>query len=805
MSLKINITNIEHIGWAKRLIITFYINQSCFDPSIGSWEYITDGCGYKNVCGSEWITMLPNTQHPLHSSIVKYPGEYRFVWDYGGVFGLSPLDFDSEHSYLIQIALVDNSCNYLDPCANTTYVTQYGQEPVGTIDTLGDISNTSNNCGPGYALRADTNGCLFCEIQSQSGNNTPTVDTDSLVFTAIPVSRPFDIPPSNQSSFGIPWVLIEDTDAYYNEGIPLAPNNEEGSDTPPALIVSPGPQAPGPQVDQISANRNIHGTRISPFPNSYDYYGGQQQASIDQYGPGANISGSLRGHTFGGGSPKINLNNTMNAKVPLIGAEFISDSNASINARRSADQLNLNPHDLFTNSASSPVNKDSASTKVTDAISSQGTNTFIRAANNDQSKVFIKTNNSRLNQITSNEISNLPSKNKRDANERRSTTVNSTADNQNSSLANLSSTSREIGRQQNADLNLVDFSKNDPGFLSNFNLDIYIPSSIRLGDGIFCDINLTPKHNISYNYAIRVLLKSEDTVYELASTTYKLRSGPIRIARKFRVKTKPGNSFIVVQVIDENGSVKFSKNSDVYILDASTNSIGLFNTPALVDAKTSIEQLISPMDTIDALIGSPNNYNEYILEPVDGDSPNISIAVLVTSSDPNTQHAVSIYNDKIIYTNTGKLNINGISPQGIYSGAIYIILPRASISTLRLRVSNTSDRTTNVNIGLGPDIRFKPITITGYSYDYTTSTYSLIVDSSMLYSTYLTLFSSGGENIVPSTQTGNISVVSSSLGYFSGSVSTQDHGWIGIAYSYPSSADLSKRVITYVRASELYQ
>src|SRR5688572_10187480 len=107
MSHKITILNIEHIDWAKRIIIYFNINQSVVSPSVGSWVVKQEGCGYKNVCNAEWIIMYPNTQHPLHSNTIKTAGNYQFVWDYGGEYGLNPPDFDAEHSYIVQLAYID--------------------------------------------------------------------------------------------------------------------------------------------------------------------------------------------------------------------------------------------------------------------------------------------------------------------------------------------------------------------------------------------------------------------------------------------------------------------------------------------------------------------------------------------------------------------------------------------------------------------------------------------------------------------------------------------------------------------------
>lgn len=166
---KIIIKKIEHIPWAKRIIIDFYVTVGPSDPAKGGWVYLLSSCGYRGVCDDEWIVMEPNWQHPLHSDTIIAPGDNKFVWDYLGVQGLNPQDFDSEHSYVVQIACVDSSCDWVDPCDQSQYKTPDssptpGVEPAGTVGTKGDANNTNNNCGPDYELLEDEFGCLYCAL-----------------------------------------------------------------------------------------------------------------------------------------------------------------------------------------------------------------------------------------------------------------------------------------------------------------------------------------------------------------------------------------------------------------------------------------------------------------------------------------------------------------------------------------------------------------------------------------------------------------------------------------------------------------
>lgn len=806
MSTKITITNIENIDWAKRLIITFYVHESCFDPSAGSWEYIDSACGYRNIIDSDWIQLSPNTQHPLHSSVIKYAGEYRYVWDYGGVYGLDPANFDSSHSYLIEISLVDTSCNYFDPCANSNYLTQYGQEPIGAIDTFGDVNNTYNNCGPNYELKADSNGCLFCQPLNLSGNNIPSHSDGVLVYTHTNISRPFDKPPFNQSSFGISWDLIEDQDALFGKIVPPVENNQEASDTPVGLVIGPGPGSPGPQIDNFYSTRTVFGNKQSPFPNSYDYYKGKVIPDRDEIGPGADISGSLVGHIFGGFSPSINPPTTLNAKVPLLATDYVSEYNASVNSRRSADQLNLNPHQISSqdNISVTSNNTYTPSTKIKNAIVVSDDSVLIRGKDVDNI-ITTKTTNYSFVSTVSDEIKNKPILNSKESSAGYSTSIGSEPSSLASSIVGSSSFNKSIKRSGDLNLSLVDFSKDSDDFESNYNLSIYVSDKLRLGDKIFMDINLTPKQQLSYNYVIEAYIKYGNRSYLLFNTLPKSRTGSIRIAKLFDFNISPGEATVIVVVKNQDESIVASRKYPIQILDASTNQNKIFSTPLSVDLKSSIEKLINPTHYIKAPIGAPNNYIEYVLNVVPGDSEFINLAVLVTSTDPNIEHAITIYDGSDVYINTGKLKIDGISPQENYSSALYVQVPRSDLgSTLRLRVSNIENKNTYVTIGIGPDLEFNPLVITTYSYNYSNNVYRVTVDSSMLYSTNITLFSSGGDNIVPSYIPTQASVTTSTTGSFQSNVRSSDKGWIGIAYTYPTTVPLAKRIITYIKGMELY-
>lgn len=176
MAHKVQILDIDHVIHAGRLIIKYQLCCNTVDQNSPGWFYISAGTAYRGLCDEDWICMTPNAQHPLHSQEIRNAGIYFYVWDYHGVQGLSALNFTSDTSFLIQIALQDTGCGWSDPCdANPCLTPSTADDPGVPVE--GDIG-TQGNCGAGYLIGLDANGCPCCEIDDWclipgNGNNVP--------------------------------------------------------------------------------------------------------------------------------------------------------------------------------------------------------------------------------------------------------------------------------------------------------------------------------------------------------------------------------------------------------------------------------------------------------------------------------------------------------------------------------------------------------------------------------------------------------------------------------------------------------
>lgn len=172
---KVEIVNIDHRASEKRLVISYKMKYACSNPlaPVG-WGLIPNGCGYRNICG-DWVLMTPNEQHPEHSpttlegKICSTQIIYKFVWDYEGEFGLSETEFESDHSYIVALALDDQSCGWVDPCTDPATCNKVpGQCSSAGQCVEGDVG-TQGNCCPNYKVAIDANGCPYCEPDSPTG------------------------------------------------------------------------------------------------------------------------------------------------------------------------------------------------------------------------------------------------------------------------------------------------------------------------------------------------------------------------------------------------------------------------------------------------------------------------------------------------------------------------------------------------------------------------------------------------------------------------------------------------------------
>lgn len=110
MSDCIRINSLEHLPIEETLLIHYTILCS------GFWDLNQLSTAYRNVCDTEWTVMYPNFQHPRHTDFpLNIPNNGMagtFAWNYGGIEGVLPENFDQAHSFLVQLSVFNFNCLY---------------------------------------------------------------------------------------------------------------------------------------------------------------------------------------------------------------------------------------------------------------------------------------------------------------------------------------------------------------------------------------------------------------------------------------------------------------------------------------------------------------------------------------------------------------------------------------------------------------------------------------------------------------------------------------------------------------------
>jgi hypothetical protein len=250
---KVEIINIDHRASEKRLVISYKMRYWCSDPSAPvGYQLIPNGCGYRNICG-DWILMSPNIQHPEHSptilegKICDISKVYKYVWDYEGEFGLDPTEFESEHSYIVALALDDQSCGWQDPCVDPATC----HKVPGLCDTAGDCAEgdpgTQGNCCDGFIIKIDPiDGCPYCWLDEGPGTGPTGPGTDPTgpwtVHTEDPPSTFPTQPTEPNGPHTTPGTTVGPLNVLDVFEIPTGP---EGP-TVDIFPFSPVPEPPGP-------------------------------------------------------------------------------------------------------------------------------------------------------------------------------------------------------------------------------------------------------------------------------------------------------------------------------------------------------------------------------------------------------------------------------------------------------------------------------------------------------------------------------------------------------------------------------
>lgn len=124
MSYCVNINSTEHLPQENTLLINYTITCS------GLWDLLQLDTAYRNVCDDYWTVMYANIQHPRHTdfpiSVGVNPVNATYAWNYGGIQGIGPENFDPNHSYLVQLGIFNSSCSGISQTGSNS-----GSNPIG--------------------------------------------------------------------------------------------------------------------------------------------------------------------------------------------------------------------------------------------------------------------------------------------------------------------------------------------------------------------------------------------------------------------------------------------------------------------------------------------------------------------------------------------------------------------------------------------------------------------------------------------------------------------------------------------------
>lgn len=296
MSYCVNITSLENLPLEQTLLIRY--NILC----TGTWYLAELLTAYRNVCDTGWTIMYPNHQHPQHTDLpitLNTPNySATFAWNYGGIPGIDPEDFDETHSYLVQIGLFNYYClNTGEPSGGAT-----GQNPVTGQQSGVYTGGGTATGGPGIpipippwrparpAQPQQTEPPVIPNIIVPTGpvgtvgNGEPTGQ-----YTGLVISGGDIFPPAPASQVGqqtsTGTVGIADLSAYYSSS--------------PISIVRPSTTAPG---ELQNANMVFLPIGTST-PNNIN------SSSTASYNPIANTVGMSSSYVYSPAIPVISAQN----------------------------------------------------------------------------------------------------------------------------------------------------------------------------------------------------------------------------------------------------------------------------------------------------------------------------------------------------------------------------------------------------------------------------------------------------------------------------------------------------------------
>lgn len=211
MPAALTIVRTEHLPEETTLLIHYSIGQA------GTWSLAQLLSAYRSVLDNGWTVMYPNTQHPRHTDFPITVAENgnvagTFAWNYGGIRGVDPENFNSERSYLIQL-------------------TVYNPDE-------GTVTNQTQTATAGGETNSSTGGQVT--PASVPTKATPPRRVPPRIKT--PPVRPGPLPPT-------PGPVVKDAYAHIpprRNPLPAEPSGDPGEGSPSGPVLSaPAPIYPG--------------------------------------------------------------------------------------------------------------------------------------------------------------------------------------------------------------------------------------------------------------------------------------------------------------------------------------------------------------------------------------------------------------------------------------------------------------------------------------------------------------------------------------------------------------------------------
>ena len=811
--MKITIQNIEHIPWAKRLIITWYIELAPSDPEHGNWEYLLPFCGYKNVCDEEWTVMEPNNQHPQHTDVIIAPGTNIFVWDYGGVKGLSPKDFDSTHSYVVQIAAIDSGCNWIDPCVDDLgeyiYETINGEVPIGQPGTDGDENNLLNNCGEGWELLEDEFGCLYCN----KFGTTPGGGDD----TTVPPDGGIVIPQNGSElwipggGWGGPWIgrVRKPTEKRPPGNPPIFPNPPRlpydlPTDQPPGggiggpIVVGGDPGGDdgggddGDVVDRPPTTVDVAGMYDQEVTDIFIKDDGVSIDGITDAGGDTNFGSEWIGSTHGG--READWNNIVepvdghNANFPASTRRYTAEKGLDIPSSQAG--LNISPKNIPSQSSNSTINNvpgrnDSSSnpSRIVNAVTSRdglisinGNNNISAADSINPTKDGVKSTRSiRPKGIDSTFIESQPrSRNAKDA---RELTLRGSQDYKGDAGSSVGSGRRRetAGYPRTRGAGEVTRIKNTPEFESQYEIKL-IASPIGV-NRVFADCRLNILPRASKQLRLRVYFSQDKIDHLIGETPLKTSSDPRIVSTTAPLgAVRGGEAAAVYAVVDDGGKIIGRKAVSIIMPDAGSRSSS--GSKLTVDSSkqgSDVSNLIRPSDSIQLYTNDTISVllNCYVDKSYVDASYKVEAGAYIVS-ESGSDASIEIYNAADISYIAGTttavfstLPLVSDIPRGIklnsnkYSDAVYrnmdkpnsfIIGEDNDIAVFAIRGSNIGADNLTINVGPGVFIKEALIPSPPTSINIDGTIDITFTDLPML-NTIFSVYEAGGNNVTSDSAT----------------------------------------------------